>query len=75
MHNSSSSYVFLSVMSSFARYLCCVGLIYLLQGCTTLGVELIDSSNSRSSKAMQPQPKRQLMKPNSTMPCLVWLLI
>ena len=43
MHNSSSSYVFLSVKSYFARYLCCVGLIYLLQGCTTLGVELIDS--------------------------------
>ena len=43
MHTSSSS-VSLSVLSSSARYLCCVGLIYLLQGCTTLGVELVDSA-------------------------------
>lgn len=39
-----SSFVFLSVLSSSGRYLCCVGLIYLLQGCTTLGVELVDSA-------------------------------
>ena len=51
MHNSSSSYVFLSVMSTFARYLCCAGLIYLLQGCTTLGVELIDSSELAKLKS------------------------
>ena len=50
MHNSSSS-VSLSVLSSSARYLCCVGLIYLLQGCTTLGVELVDSSELAELKS------------------------
>ncbi len=50
MHNSSSS-VSLSVLSSSARYLCCVGLIYLLQGCTTLGVELVDSAELAELKS------------------------
>ena len=47
----SSSSVYLSVLSSSARYLCCVGLIYLLQGCTTLGVELVDSSELAELKS------------------------
>tara|TARA_B100001027_G_C16089678_1_gene251103 strand:- start:34 stop:594 length:561 start_codon:yes stop_codon:yes gene_type:complete len=47
----SSSSVSLSVLSSSARYLCCVGLIYLLQGCTTLGVELVDSSELAELKS------------------------
>ena len=42
MHTS-SSFVSLSALSSSVRYLCCIGLIYMLQGCTTLGVELVDS--------------------------------
>lgn len=46
-----SSSVSLSVLSSSARYLCCVGLIYLLQGCTTLGVELVDSSELAELKS------------------------
>ena len=46
-----SSFVFLSVLSSSARYLCCVGLIYLLQGCTTLGVELVDSAELAELKS------------------------
>ena len=50
MHTSSSS-VSLSVLSSSARYLCCVGLIYLLQGCTTLGVELVDSAELAELKS------------------------
>ena len=50
MHTSSSS-ASLSVLSSSARYLCCVGLIYLLQGCTTLGVELVDSSELAELKS------------------------
>ena len=50
MHTSSSS-VSLSVLSSSARHLCCVGLIYLLQGCTTLGVELVDSAELAELKS------------------------
>ena len=50
MHTSSSS-VSLSVPSSSARYLCCVGLLYLLQGCTTLGVELVDSAELAELKS------------------------
>jgi hypothetical protein len=47
----SSSFVSLSVLSSTARYLCCVGLIYLLQGCATLGVELVDSAELAELKS------------------------
>ena len=47
----SSSFVFLSVLSSSARYLRCVGLICLLQGCTTLGVELVDSAELAELKS------------------------
>ena len=50
MHTSSSS-VSLSVPSSSARHLCCVGLLYLLQGCTTLGVELVDSAELAELKS------------------------
>ena len=50
MHTSSSS-VSLSALSSSARHLCCVGLIYLLQGCTILGVELVDSAELAELKS------------------------
>lgn len=50
MHTSSSSAP-LSVLSSSARYLCSVGLICLLQGCTTLGVELVDSAELAELKS------------------------
>ena len=58
-------------MSSFARYLCCVGLIYLLQGCTTLGVELIDSSELAKLKSNAATAEETIDEANSTMPCLV----
>jgi Tfp pilus assembly protein FimV len=44
MHTSSSSSVLPLTMSWVARQLCCLGFICLLQGCTTLGVELVDSA-------------------------------
>jgi Tfp pilus assembly protein FimV len=44
MHTSSSSTVLPLTMSWVARQLCCLGFICLLQGCTTLGVELVDSA-------------------------------
>ena len=44
MHTSSSSSVLPLTMSWVARQLCCLGCICLLQGCTTLGVELVDSA-------------------------------
>jgi len=50
MHTSSSSAPLL-VLSSSARYLCYVGLICLLQGCTTLGVELVDSAELAELKS------------------------
>ena len=50
MHTS-SSFVSLSSLSSSVRYLCCIGLIYMLPGCTTLGVELIDSEELAELKS------------------------
>ena len=44
MHTLSSSSVLQLTMSWVARQLCCLGFICLLQGCTTLGVELVDSA-------------------------------
>ena len=44
MQTSSSSSVSPLTMSLVARQLCCLGFICLLQGCTTLGVELVDSA-------------------------------
>ena len=40
----SSSIVFPRTLASVARQLRCLGFICLLQGCTTLGVELVDSA-------------------------------
>ena len=44
MHTSSSSSVLPLTMSWVARQLCCLGFIGMLHGCTTLGVELVDSA-------------------------------
>ena len=51
MHTSSSSSVLPLTMSWVARQLCCLGFICLLQGCTTLGVELVDSAELAELKS------------------------
>ena len=49
--NTSSSSAPLSVLSDTARYLCCAGLLCLLQGCTTLGIELVNSAELAELKS------------------------
>ena len=49
--NTSSSSASSSVLSHTARYLCCAGLFCLLQGCTTLGIELVDSAELAELKS------------------------
>ena len=49
--NTSSSSASSSVLSHTARCLCCAGLFCLLQGCTTLGIELVDSAELAELKS------------------------
>ena len=49
--NTSSSSASSSVLSHTARYLCCAGLFCVLQGCTTLGIELVDSAELAELKS------------------------
>ena len=50
MYTSSSS-VFPRTLAFVARHLGCLGLICMLQGCTTLGVELVDSAELAELKS------------------------
>ena len=49
--NTSSSSASSSVLSHTARYLGCAGFFCLLQGCTTLGIELVDSAELAELKS------------------------
>ena len=59
MYTSLSSVLPLTLASA-ARYLCCLGLICLLQGCTTLGVELVDSAELAELKS-NTAPEEELV--------------